>query len=130
MEMLSVLKAFPRDRYCPMTYVVAATDKTSVSRMELQEKQLGTLKSTSIITIPRSREVGQSWLTTILTTAYAALYSIIEVAKNRPDVVCLFTMLNGCSHLPLSLSLLNSLSLTHTLTHTLTVSLCLSLLNS
>ncbi|EDV26698.1 uncharacterized protein TRIADDRAFT_22933, partial [Trichoplax adhaerens] len=37
--------------------------------------------------IPRSREVRQSWLTTIWTTLYACIFSIPLVWKHRPDVI-------------------------------------------
>eukprot|EP00976_Prorocentrum_cordatum_P106346 1194430-Prorocentrum_minimum.AAC.2 len=40
--------------------------------------------------IPRSREVGQSWFTSVFTTAWACLYATWTVFKERPDVVRLY----------------------------------------
>merc|ERR1711971_362078 len=40
-----------------------------------------------IQTIPRSREVRQSWLSTIWTTLYASLYSIPLLWSIKPDVI-------------------------------------------
>ena len=48
------------------------------------EKDVSNLK---IIKIFRSREVKQSYLTSILTTLIALVHSVLIVAKNRPDIV-------------------------------------------
>lgn len=41
----------------------------------------------SITTIPRSREVGQSFITSALTTTIALFHAVTAVLKQRPDVV-------------------------------------------
>lgn len=44
--------------------------------------------------LPRSREVKQSWITTIFTTAWAMLHSFVMIMKCRPDLL----LCNGPGH--------------------------------
>ena len=64
-EMLSLLKHFNRARYCPLTYVRAVTDSTSEVRIRAAEEAQDNLKNVRFCHIPRSREVGQSYFTSI-----------------------------------------------------------------
>lgn len=45
------------------------------------------LRPDATLTVPRSRSVGQSWLTTPFTTVYALLASIGLVFRERPDLI-------------------------------------------
>jgi beta-1,4-N-acetylglucosaminyltransferase len=47
----------------------------------------GTASSASVVTIPRSREVGQSYITSVATTLYSLLYAFQTVATQRPQLV-------------------------------------------
>lgn len=83
----------------PKRYLVANTDTTSEIRfqkyiedvdhnefiMNVKDREVG--KGSTIIRIPRSREVNQSWFTTILTTLYSFLWSIWLVYKQRPQLI-------------------------------------------
>lgn len=103
--MLGLLSALPLDRYTDRSYICANTDTTSEKRA----------KSTSIVpsdtvfyTIPRSREVGQSYITAIWMTIYAFFVSLQLIYRLKPSLllvngpgtclpVCLATyFLRGC----------------------------------
>ncbi|KAJ8397562.1 hypothetical protein AAFF_G00438380 [Aldrovandia affinis] len=76
--------------YSPRHYVIADTDIMSEDKI----RTLETLKNETyadpkftIHRIPRSREVRQSWSSSVLTTLNALLFSIPLVFRLKPDVV-------------------------------------------
>ncbi|XP_070563571.1 UDP-N-acetylglucosamine transferase subunit ALG14-like [Ptychodera flava] len=77
------------EMYSPRTYVIADTDVMSeekVKRFETERKnQQG--KQYTISRIPRSREVHQSWITTVFSTLKATLYAFPMVFKSSPDLI-------------------------------------------
>jgi beta-1,4-N-acetylglucosaminyltransferase len=82
--MLELLKALPEERYGPRTYVCAATDVTS----ERRAKSTGVVPpSAPFLTIPRSREVGQSYVTALFTTLYAVWACFALVLRVKPDLI-------------------------------------------
>ncbi|XP_048759198.1 UDP-N-acetylglucosamine transferase subunit ALG14 homolog isoform X2 [Ostrea edulis] len=89
-EMLSLLSGVG-PHYCPRYYVIANTDTMSQKKVEQFEKQRTTREKNeleySMVLIPRSREVAQSWWSTILSTMYALLLSIPVVFKSNPDLI-------------------------------------------
>lgn len=112
-EMLRLLRTLDFDRYSPRTYVVAETDAMSASKaqaFELQRSGAGTdagaasaggsgavssssareggvVSSYRVVRIPRSREVGQSFVTSVFTTLWALAFSAWVALSTRPDVV-------------------------------------------
>ncbi|KAK5965324.1 Asparagine Linked Glycosylation (ALG) Nematode [Trichostrongylus colubriformis] len=85
MEMLELLKNLG-PQYTPRCYVVADTDNMS------QDKVLEFEKSRNngvfeICRIPRSREVGQSFLTAVPTTLYSFIYALRIVWMASPDLL-------------------------------------------
>ena len=97
-EMLHVLKHLPAARYAPVTYVTASTDVSSDSKARALEAEReagagvgggsgGAGASASFRTIPRSREVGQSFLTSVGTTLHASLFAFAVVWQERPELV-------------------------------------------
>ncbi|KAK2151589.1 hypothetical protein LSH36_358g02066 [Paralvinella palmiformis] len=89
------------EAYTPRQYVVADTDRMSADKIHAFEKDRKgegvAIKDSNlfvfiisfqyhITTIPRSREVKQSWLTTVGTTLYATLLSLPLVFSSRPDL--------------------------------------------
>lgn len=82
-EMLQLLKHVPSKAYDPLFYVIASTDETSERRVNA----FGGRLPTEIYRIPRSREVGQSYLTSIFTTLWAFGSSFVLVLRTRPDLV-------------------------------------------
>lgn len=79
-EMMLMTKHLNTNYYHPLEYCRASTDTTSEMR----------LKSTNAVvvhTIPRAREVGQSYVTSIFTTLYAQMHAFILIAKIRPGLI-------------------------------------------
>jgi beta-1,4-N-acetylglucosaminyltransferase len=72
-------------RYAPRCYIVAETDAMSGKKAAIFEHQ--DVSQYSISYIPRSREVGQKYITSIFTTLWALLYAGIVVLRHRPRVL-------------------------------------------
>ncbi|KAJ7386447.1 UDP-N-acetylglucosamine transferase subunit [Desmophyllum pertusum] len=77
--------------YHPRIYVVAETDKMSAEKItsfernkEEKDKESSEFK---ILRIPRSREVRQSWLSTIFTTLNALVFSFPVVLREKPELL-------------------------------------------
>ncbi|KAL7874384.1 hypothetical protein SRHO_G00053540 [Serrasalmus rhombeus] len=76
--------------YTPRHYVIADTDKMSEDKIRAFESSKVKGDSPAQFTIhriPRSREVRQSWSSSVLSTLYALLYSVPLVFRLRPDMV-------------------------------------------
>lgn len=99
-EMLHLIKNLNPDRYGPIILVIAASDETSLNRVKAypyplpikNKKDLvgnnSNSNSSQVFTIPRSREVGQSYSSSILTTAYSFFFAFWLVGfKVQPDLV-------------------------------------------
>lgn len=92
-EMLNLVAVLNKDRYCPRWYIAAATDNMSLARAKVAEEsgmeQAGcrTLQGSKYMQIYRSREVGQSYLTSIGTTLVAMVHAFWLIFKIRPDVI-------------------------------------------
>jgi hypothetical protein len=91
-EMLDLIKNLNQDRYGPIVLVVADTDTTSIQRVQaypyhlpIQNKDnliensrsnaISTNNEQQVYRIPRSREVGQSYASSIFTTLYSFLFA-------------------------------------------------------
>ncbi|XP_072023513.1 UDP-N-acetylglucosamine transferase subunit ALG14-like [Amphiura filiformis] len=88
-EMLRLLSAMS-DTYSPRHYVIANTDKMSedkIKTMEAERHKHSKELQFQIIRIPRSREVRQSYMTSIVSTLYATFYAFPIVFKAAPDLV-------------------------------------------
>uniref|UniRef100_M4B8Y0 UDP-N-acetylglucosamine transferase subunit ALG14 n=1 Tax=Hyaloperonospora arabidopsidis (strain Emoy2) TaxID=559515 RepID=M4B8Y0_HYAAE len=84
-ELLKLMKRLDRDVYTYISFVLAETDKTSQKRTQLDYDVREATDSFDII--PRSREVGQSWSSSVWTTLLA-LYSCLRLVYNRrPQLV-------------------------------------------
>lgn len=84
-EMLKLVDTLDPSKYSPRHYILASSDKTSLSKIEALEKQKA--GDFHIVNIPRSRVVHQSYFTSVFTTIYSVLYSIPSVCSIRPDLV-------------------------------------------
>ena len=92
-EMLRLLGGMNLHSYTPRVYVVAEGDKMSVDKVEKFEST--TSRSTqglesaamSIRKVPRARQVMQSYITSILSTLVAVLYSLPIAWSAYPDLV-------------------------------------------
>ena len=91
-EMLQLLASMDLALYAPRDYVLATTDHTSAQKIEAFEaesKQRRGVGPTEhkLLRLPRSREVGQSYATSVLTTLYALAHAIILVLRRRPSLL-------------------------------------------
>jgi beta-1,4-N-acetylglucosaminyltransferase len=101
-EMLSLVGALNLQRYAPRYYIAAVTDSMSLTRAatledHLQKCALSTSSSSQaaesstqkpkFYQVYRSREVGQSYFTSVVTTLLAMMHALWLVAHIRPDVV-------------------------------------------
>lgn len=89
-EMLRLIEIINKNNYTPRYYVIAKTDKSSALKVHEMEDCLAheePKKSYEIVTIPRSRQVMQSYFTSIFTTFYGFIYSIPILLKVRPNLI-------------------------------------------
>ncbi|KAL1338648.1 hypothetical protein AAHE18_10G226800 [Arachis hypogaea] len=92
-EMLDLLAVLQKDRFYPRFYIAAATDNMSLQKAELLENSLAAENGTPItnagkfMKIYRSREVGQSYITSIWTTLVAMVHALWLMIKIRPEVI-------------------------------------------
>ena len=85
-EMLVLLKGLSVDQYAPRDYVIADTDHTSAQRVEAFEAARSATDF-RLLQLPRSREVGQSYATSVFTTLYALLHAATLVLRARPSLL-------------------------------------------
>lgn len=76
--------------YAPRHYVIADSDRMSQEKIfafETSRQQSNSEPQFTISQIPRSREVHQSWSSTVVSTVNALRYSLPLVFRLRPDMV-------------------------------------------
>lgn len=94
-EMLSLVRRMHGLRYTPLIFVMAATDRMSAARAAtlLKSRSLeacgrsGVPQALQLESIPRSREVGQSYLTSVATTSTALLTALQILWRHHPDLL-------------------------------------------
>mmetsp|Transcript_25656 Transcript_25656/g.32329 ORF Transcript_25656/g.32329 Transcript_25656/m.32329 type:complete len:251 (+) Transcript_25656:65-817(+) len=91
-EMIRLLSSLSKEHYMPLYYIVASTDTTSINRLnsihESENKQFLPPRHSEVYTIPRAREVGQSYVTSIFTTILSIVSSAhIVLLKVQPDIL-------------------------------------------
>ncbi|KAL6633743.1 hypothetical protein ACP70R_026414 [Stipagrostis hirtigluma subsp. patula] len=92
-EMMNIITALQKDRFTPRYYVAALTDNMSLQKAQVYEQSLIQSDGEKIIEdayfmqIYRSREVGQSYITSIATTLLATLHAMWLVIRIRPQVI-------------------------------------------
>jgi beta-1,4-N-acetylglucosaminyltransferase len=84
-EMISLTAKLSSQIYHPRYFVVGTSDSTSIAKYEAVRGS--PLPPGSIVAIPRSREVGQSWFTSVLSTVHAIAWAVIHIARLRPALV-------------------------------------------
>lgn len=83
-ELLSLMEKLG-DHYQPRYYVMAKSDHMSEEKVDRVENTCGT--KYEIFKIPRSREVKQSWITTVISTLYSTLHSFPLVFRLQPEII-------------------------------------------
>jgi beta-1,4-N-acetylglucosaminyltransferase len=105
-EMIRLLSSLNKENYRPFSFIVASTDTTSINRLQnicMKKDNENDDKSSSssstknrlelpnddqIFKIPRAREVGQSYITSIFSTILSILSSAhIVLLKIKPDLL-------------------------------------------
>ncbi|KAL5703489.1 N-acetylglucosaminyldiphosphodolichol N-acetylglucosaminyltransferase [Ranunculus cassubicifolius] len=93
-EMLNVVSVLGKERFNPRIYVAGLSDRMSLEKARGLESELWNqkdvekvLETAQFMRIYRSREVGQSYLTSIGTTLIAILHALWLVIKIRPQVI-------------------------------------------
>lgn len=84
-EMLSLVKSLGT-KFTPRCYVVADTDTLSVEKAINLQKELDD-DDYEILKVPRSREVQQSYLSSVVSTLRAVTHALPIVLKAKPDVI-------------------------------------------
>ncbi|GBB96045.1 hypothetical protein RclHR1_02670014 [Rhizophagus clarus] len=90
MEMLQLVEGLDFETiYQPRIYVVANNDRLSLEKVREFEngKSGGKSKSYDIVQIPRSRQVGQPWLTTPFSVLKALLACLKLIFGDSPDLI-------------------------------------------
>lgn len=84
-EMLALIKNLnTTEIYTPLIYMVASTDDTSLRRVDAEPSAP---RAHVIYRLPRSREVGQSYSTSIFTTLWSLVVALYYVAIIKPDLL-------------------------------------------
>ncbi|KHN04864.1 UDP-N-acetylglucosamine transferase subunit ALG14 like [Glycine soja] len=92
-EMLNLLAVLQKGRFNPRFYIVVATDNMSLQKAQLLENSLAAENATRVtdtaqfMKIYRSREVGQSYITSVWTTFVAMVHALWLMIKIRPEVI-------------------------------------------
>mmetsp|Transcript_17836 Transcript_17836/g.48506 ORF Transcript_17836/g.48506 Transcript_17836/m.48506 type:complete len:253 (-) Transcript_17836:1460-2218(-) len=88
-EMLSMVKGMNSKLYQPIVFIKAATDTTSAMRIDkfIDPRSPYQKDNITILDIPRSREVGQSYLTSVWTTLRATWTCAFLVVRLSPDLI-------------------------------------------
>ncbi|KAL0727603.1 hypothetical protein Bca4012_023696 [Brassica carinata] len=91
-EMLSLLSVLRMDRFTPRFYIAAATDNMSLHKARsfedsLADKPAAKEDSLQFTQIYRSREVGQSYVTSVWTTIIATVHALWLMIRIRPQVI-------------------------------------------
>ncbi|XXG74293.1 hypothetical protein AAC387_Pa07g3054 [Persea americana] len=95
-EMLNLVAVLQKDKYTPRFYIAALTDNMSLQKAQVLEESLAHQMHESagertevaqFMKIYRSREVGQSYLTSVGTTLVAIVHALWLVFKIKPQVV-------------------------------------------
>merc|ERR1719378_1658574 len=85
-EMIRLISAMDQQRYSKKTFFVAQTDNFSLEKVKACSWL--DISDYEVVRIPRSREVKQSWVTTVWTTALATAFTITHWRKiGRTDLL-------------------------------------------
>ena len=82
-EMAMLIQSLSVDHYHPIHCILAASDTTSMSRLQ----DVHVLSQAQWHTIHRSREVKQSWVSTVFTAMYSMLEALLLVYSIKPELI-------------------------------------------
>nr|XP_034830897.1 UDP-N-acetylglucosamine transferase subunit ALG14 homolog [Maniola hyperantus] len=83
-EMIRVMSHLDSEKYRPRMYIMAMNDASSEVKILDQERES---TDYNIHKIPRSRNVKQSYISSVFTTLYATIYTVPVICKFKPDII-------------------------------------------
>jgi len=90
-EILIMLKKLKLDKFSKVFFVSSHNDLRSEGKakevLNLDESQIKKNKNIKFLKIYRSRNVGQSFLSSIFTSSYSMMQSIFIILKTRPNLI-------------------------------------------
>ena len=92
-EMLLMIQNLDFNKYGSITFVIGHSDTWSLTKVKdffLKKRNINIEKdfrNLRIISLFRSREVKQSYLTSVFTTLWGLVNSLLIIAKCQPDIV-------------------------------------------
>lgn len=85
-ELLRIVKNLDSKKYEPRLYIVADNDFSS--EIKIHKAETSEIHKTYVLSrIPRSRNVNQSYLSSVFSTLYSTLYTIPVVYNFKPNIV-------------------------------------------
>lgn len=87
--MLKLIENITFKNFTPRYYIIAKSDTTSFQRVKFFEESRNFSVNSDyyVIKIPRSRSVGQLYITSVFTTLISIFYSFPILLKIRPDLI-------------------------------------------
>ncbi|PQP91858.1 UDP-N-acetylglucosamine transferase subunit ALG14 [Prunus yedoensis var. nudiflora] len=89
--MINLLSVLQKDRFSPRFYIAAITDSLSLQKARLLEvtrpDSMEVTSSSQFMQVYRSREVGQSYITSVWTTSVALAHALWLMLRIRPQVI-------------------------------------------
>lgn len=82
-EILALIKDLDAAIYTPLIYIMATTDDTSERRVAA----VGGRPPDLVLRLPRAREVGQSYASSVFTTLWSFLVALYLVMRVRPNLL-------------------------------------------
>lgn len=87
-EMLKIIQHLDYNKYRPRVYVMASNDITSEIKIISHEYALNRPKGEyRVMKIPRCRNVGQSYFSSVFTTIYSTIATIPKMLSIRPELI-------------------------------------------
>lgn len=91
-EMMAILRKLNKEIYSPRSYVLAESDHTSMAKVveieaEKYNVQTEQVPEYNMLKIPRSRNVGQSYVSSVWTTLWSILKCIPLVYRTKPNLI-------------------------------------------
>ncbi|XP_039754165.1 UDP-N-acetylglucosamine transferase subunit ALG14 homolog [Pararge aegeria] len=83
-ELLRFTSHLDPEKYQPRLYIMAINDTSSEVKVHEQERESTGYK---IYRIPRSRNVKQSYISSVFTTLYATICTVPIICKFKPDII-------------------------------------------
>lgn len=85
-EMLIMLKKLNLGKFTKVIFVTSQNDSNSLKKLN-ETFDIHNCNNVTVVSIFRSRKVGQSYLSSVITTLVALLHSVILIFKTNPNLI-------------------------------------------